>query len=153
MSPLSGENPDEVLALVLQKAARVVVRLHDQALGRLGLTTGQAFLLARVGRGDSPSVGRLARDLAMDRTTVTALLGPLARDGLIRSYPAPRDRRARCIRLTRRGSGLNSAAATEIARLEAVLAAEIPFGSAELRSRLEAVMSLASRERSTPSTS
>ncbi|MFN3615677.1 MAG: MarR family winged helix-turn-helix transcriptional regulator [Rubrimonas sp.] len=151
MTGRPAEAADHVLAHVLQKAARAVTRLNDQPLRRLGLTSGQAFLLARVGRGDHPTVGRLAGDLAMDRSTVTALLRPLARDGVIRIAPAERDRRVRCVQLTERGSGLNTEAAAEVARLEAMLAARLPFAPAELRSRLEVIVSLASRERSAAS--
>jgi DNA-binding MarR family transcriptional regulator len=48
--------------------------------------------------------------LAMDRTTLTAALKPLARRGLLRVMPDPNDRRGRLLLLTTKGQEALAAA-------------------------------------------
>ena len=55
-------------------------------------------------------MGRVATLLAMDRTTLTAALKPLARRGLVSVVVDPADRRSRQLRLTPKGHRLLAAA-------------------------------------------
>ena len=55
-------------------------------------------------------MGELAALLAMDRTTLTAALKPLARRGLVNVTIDPADRRSRRLRLTPAGHRLLAAA-------------------------------------------
>jgi DNA-binding MarR family transcriptional regulator len=53
-----------------------------------------------------PTIGELAPFLAMDRTSLTAMLKPLERRGLLRIAPDPKDRRARRLAITSQGIAL-----------------------------------------------
>ena len=106
--PLSvtHEVRDRCLCLHLQRAARAVARLFDEALRPCGLTNGQYSLLVSLNRPDPPRIGDVARLLAMDRTTLTANVKPLERRGLLRTLPDETDRRSRRLALTEAGEDL-----------------------------------------------
>src|SRR4051794_40129901 len=94
---------DTCLCLHVQRAARVLARQFDDALRSVGLTSGQFSLLNALNRPEPPAIGPVARLLAMDRTTLTAALKPLERDGLVVVTSDPNDRRNRLLRLTDEG--------------------------------------------------
>ncbi|WP_116131441.1 MarR family winged helix-turn-helix transcriptional regulator [Tropicimonas sp. IMCC34043] len=106
--PLSTthEVRDRCLCLHLQRAARAVGRMFDDALRPLGLTNGQYSLLVSLNRPEPPRISDVARLLAMDRTTLTAALKPLERRGLLNVQPDPDDRRSRRLVLTAAGEAL-----------------------------------------------
>jgi DNA-binding MarR family transcriptional regulator len=97
---------DTCLCLHLRRAARVVARRFDDALRPLGLTSGQFSLLMALNAPKPPTIGRVADLLAMDRTTLTANLKPLARRGLATIGVDSVDRRSRRLKLTRSGRAL-----------------------------------------------
>jgi DNA-binding MarR family transcriptional regulator len=101
---------DTCLCLHLQRAARAVVRRFDRALRPVGLTSGQFSLLMALSRPEAPTLGSIAALLAIDRTTLTANLKPLARRGLARVTPDPADKRSRRLALTPEGRALLVAA-------------------------------------------
>jgi DNA-binding MarR family transcriptional regulator len=94
---------DTCLCLHVQRAARVLARQFDEALRPVGLTGGQFSLLNALNRPEPPAIGPVAQLLAMDRTTLTAALKPLERDGLVVIASNPNDRRNRLLRLTDEG--------------------------------------------------
>ncbi len=94
---------DTCLCLHAQRAARALARRFDEALRPVGLTSGQFSLLNALNRPEPPSIGPVARLLAMDRTTLTAALRPLERDGLVVIAIDHDDRRSRLLRLTDKG--------------------------------------------------
>src|SRR5215472_9098347 len=98
------------LCLHLQRAARVVARRFDEAFRSLELTNGQFSLLMALKYHETPSIGYLSSLLAMDRTTLTANLKPLARRRLVRVTVDRSDRRGRCVTLTAHGHTLLEAA-------------------------------------------
>ena len=95
---------DHCLCFAAQRAARALARRFDEALSPVGLTSGQFSLLVSLNRPQPPSVGAVATLLGMDRTTLTANLKPLERDGLVDSAVDPADRRGRMLVLTAKGS-------------------------------------------------
>ncbi|UZD69375.1 MarR family winged helix-turn-helix transcriptional regulator [Brucella sp. JSBI001] len=97
---------DHCLCLHTQRAARALARRFDEALRPLGLKSGQFSLLISLNRPEPPTLGSVARLLAMDRTTLTANLKPLERDGLLQVRPDEKDRRARRLVLTDKGREL-----------------------------------------------
>jgi DNA-binding MarR family transcriptional regulator len=101
---------DTCLCLHVQRAARALARLFDEALRPVGLTSGQFSLLNALNRPEPPSIGPVAQLLAMDRTTLTAALKPLERDGLVAVAVDPDDRRNRLLRLTPKGEEVLAAA-------------------------------------------
>lgn len=94
---------DSCLCLHVQRAARALARRFDEALRPLGLTNGQFSLMMSLNRPEPPPMGSVASLLAMDRTTLTAALKPLARRGLIKITKDQHDRRSRLLELTARG--------------------------------------------------
>ncbi|HEY2529497.1 MAG TPA: MarR family winged helix-turn-helix transcriptional regulator [Xanthobacteraceae bacterium] len=101
---------DACLCLHAQRTARVLARRFDEALRPVGLTNGQFSLLTSLNQPQPPSIGVVARLLAMDRTTLTAALKPLARRGLVAMAADPADRRSRRLRLTTAGQKALAAA-------------------------------------------
>jgi DNA-binding MarR family transcriptional regulator len=94
---------DTCLCLHLQRAARAVARHFDELMRPAGLTSGQFSLLMSLNRPDPPTMRAVAELLAMDRTTLTANLKPLARRGLVRIRVDKSDRRNRRLVLTAKG--------------------------------------------------
>jgi DNA-binding MarR family transcriptional regulator len=79
-------------AASLRRAARAVTRLYDAALRDSGLRVTQFTLLQALQQSGSTSQARLGELLALDPTTLTRTLRPLADAGWIRATPG-RDRR------------------------------------------------------------
>ena len=116
---------DTCLCLHAQRAARVLARRFDVAFAPVGLTSGQFSLLNGLNRPEPPTLGAVARLLAMDRSTVTANLKPLERKGLVETTTDARDRRSRRASLTDAGRAILAEALPiwqrEHARLDADL--------------------------------
>ena len=91
---------DRCLCLHAQRAARVLGRRFDDALRPHGLTNEQFSLLMALNRPQTASIGQLATQLGADRTTLTAALKPLMREGLATIHADGKDRRARRAALT-----------------------------------------------------
>lgn len=97
---------DHCLCLHVQRAARALARRFDDALRPLGINQGQFSLLMSLNRPDAPTISRVAAFLAMDRTTLTAVLKPLERRGLLNMTVDKEDRRNRRLTLTDAGRKL-----------------------------------------------
>ncbi len=102
---------DSCICLHVQRAARALARRFDEAFRSLGLTNGQFSLLMSLNRPEPPPMVPVASLLAMDRTTLTAALKPLARRGLVEILNDPLDRRSRRLKLTEQGRTLLAQAA------------------------------------------
>ena len=94
---------DQCLCFAAQRAARALARRFDEALRPVGLTSGQFSLLMSLNQPNAPTVGAVAELLGMDRTTLTANLKPLQREGLVANDIDPGDRRGRLVVLTSKG--------------------------------------------------
>lgn len=101
---------DTCLCLHTQRAARVLARRFDDALRPFGLTNNQFSLLNALNRPAPASIAEVASLLGADRTTLTAALKPLVREGLADAAPDPEDSRVRRITLTAKGHARLSAA-------------------------------------------
>jgi DNA-binding MarR family transcriptional regulator len=101
---------DTCLCLHTQRAARVLARRFDGLLRPVGLTNAQFSLLMALNRPEPATIGPLAALLGADRTTLTAALKPLQREGLVTVEPDPDDRRGRRVRLTPAGAARLAAA-------------------------------------------
>jgi DNA-binding MarR family transcriptional regulator len=120
---------DHCLCLAAQRAARALARRFDEALKPVGLTSGQFSLLMSLNRPEPPSIGSVASLLAMDRTTLTANLKPLERQGLLTVTVDPADRRGRRLALTGAGQATLAAAVPIWTRVHAEV--EAPFAPGE----------------------
>jgi DNA-binding MarR family transcriptional regulator len=124
----------------VQRAARALARRFDEALRPLGLTNGQFSLMMSLNRPEAPAMGAVAALLAMDRTTLTAALKPLARRGLLRITSDPEDRRARRLELTGQGKKLLARAVPVWTSTHATVEAFLGHGEPDrLRKNLRAL--------------
>jgi DNA-binding MarR family transcriptional regulator len=119
---------DACLCLHAQRAARALARRFDEALRPFDLTNGQFSLLMALNRPAPPTLGEVAHTLAMDRTTLTAALKPLARDGLVDISVDPGDRRGRRLSLTAAGHARLDAAVPAWRALHRAIEAELEAG-------------------------
>jgi DNA-binding MarR family transcriptional regulator len=131
---------DTCLCLHSQRAARALARRFDAALRPLGLTSGQFSLLNALNRPKPAPMAPVAALLAMDRTTLTAALKPLLRDGLVEALPDPEDGRARLLRLTAAGQARLVSAVPVWQATHRDVEAQLPPGAGDgLRASLRAL--------------
>lgn len=86
----------------MRKATRVITSIFEERLRPLGLRITQLTLLMALQKTESITITKLSDVLAMDRTTLSRELKPLAEQGLI-SISEGDDRRRRLIALTPTG--------------------------------------------------
>jgi DNA-binding MarR family transcriptional regulator len=127
---------DTCLCLHVQRAARTLARRFDDALRPVGMTNGQFSLLMSLNRPTPPTMKDVADLLAMDRTTLTAALKPLAKKKLVIIAVDPDDRRSRRLSLTKAGEALLAAAVPIWKREHAALEKALPRGGNALRKDL-----------------
>jgi DNA-binding MarR family transcriptional regulator len=133
---------DACLCLHVQRAARALARRFDEAFRPLGLTNGQFSLLMSLNRPLPPTISQIAPVLAMDRTTLTANLKPLAKRRLVTVTVDPADRRARRLTLTPSGRALLAAAMPLWKRTHAAMERLLPRADPDaLRADLDALSS------------
>ena len=130
---------DTCLCLHLQRAARAVARRFDEVLRPHGLTNGQFSLLMSLNRPEPATIGSVAALLAMDRTTLTAALKPLARRGLVKITVDPADRRSRRLILTTAGHAVLIAAVPAWRREHAAVDRDLADDPDRLRAGLRAL--------------
>ncbi|MCW1410566.1 MarR family winged helix-turn-helix transcriptional regulator [Rhizobium sp. 1AS11] len=131
---------DTCLCLHVQRAARALARLFDDALRPAGLTNGQFSLMMSLNRPEPPPMGPVAALLAMDQTTLTAALKPLQRKGWVTVTENPRDRRGRLLSLTPEGKAALAKALPIWKSTHAIIDGKLPEGgAARLRLDLQAL--------------
>jgi DNA-binding MarR family transcriptional regulator len=132
---------DECNCFAVRSAARHVTQLYDAFLAPIGLRVTQFSILAKLKRREALTINALADEMVMDRTTLGRNIQPLERDGLISIEPAPSDRRAKHLHLTKAGEKRLQAGLAAWTKAQARFEAE--FGAkraAELRTLLRAVV-------------
>lgn len=100
--------PSPCTCFRFRKLARLVTQRYDRELASAGLTLNQYSILRRAARMPQ-AIGALARELGMDRTTLTRDLRPLAAAGWVELVPGP-DARQRQVRVTPAGKAVAAAA-------------------------------------------
>jgi len=86
----------------LRRVARIVTRIYDRELNRVGLEISQHGLLTALDKAGEVNQKWLSALFAMDSTTLTRTLGRLKRHGWVKSRPGS-DRRERFFSLTTAG--------------------------------------------------
>ncbi len=109
----------------VRRAARAVTRLYDEALRGAGLRITQFTRLQALERTGTSPQGALGELLALDPTTLSRTLRPLADAGWIRAARGP-DRREVCWTLTPAGRRRLARARPAWARAQARLRTELP---------------------------
>jgi DNA-binding MarR family transcriptional regulator len=133
--------PDDCNCFAIRSAARHVTQLYDQLLAPTGLRATQFSILAKLKNKGPLAINALADDMVMDRTTLGRNIQPLERDGLLKIHPAPSDRRAKELHLTKAGAKRLQSGFEAWAKAQARF--EAGFGTkraAELRTSLRAVV-------------
>jgi DNA-binding MarR family transcriptional regulator len=128
---------DTCLCMHAQRAARALARRYDAVLRPHGLTNGQFSVLMSLNRPQPVGMKDVAELLAMDRTTLTAMLKPLARRGLVDIAPGGDDKRARSLALTAAGRAALTAAMPAWTKMQQELEELLPEAErlrADLRS-------------------
>jgi DNA-binding MarR family transcriptional regulator len=97
---------DGCLCLHVQRGARALARIFDEAFRPLDLTHGQFSLMMALNRPEPPTLGVVAELLGMDRTSLTAKLKALQWRGLVGVAPDAHDKRVRRLALTDAGAAL-----------------------------------------------
>jgi DNA-binding MarR family transcriptional regulator len=88
----------------LRQASRHISKLYEFYLSEVGITPTQFTILRTLGDFSSLTMAKLAKAMAMDRTTLVRALKPLLQRGLVvASFEGQGRRRLRVV-LTRRGS-------------------------------------------------
>lgn len=132
---------DSCLCLHVQRAARALARRFDDALRPFGLTNGQFSLMMSLNRPMPATMKSVTMLLAMDQTTLTAALKPLARRGWVDIMPNPEDRRARLLSLSPSGKAALAAAVPIWKVTHAALEERLPDGNGDrLRHDLAALL-------------
>ena len=96
----------DCMCLHVQRASRAIGRMFDDAFRPFGLNNFQFALLMLLNRPNAPTIGGLAEDLTMDRTTLTANLKPLERRRLVSVRRDIKDARTKLVTLTDAGNAL-----------------------------------------------
>ena len=86
----------------LRRAARAVTLLYDNAFKSSGLLSTQLGVLQMIYKSDSIRITDLAKELGMDRTTLTRNLSVLERQGFIK-ISSGKDNRTRIVAITSKG--------------------------------------------------
>jgi DNA-binding MarR family transcriptional regulator len=97
-----GMSTDSCTCGELRKAARAVTLLYDNAFKSSGLLSTQLNLLHVIYKSESIRISLLAKELGMDRTTLTRNLSVLERQGYI-NISAGKDTRTRIVTITSKG--------------------------------------------------
>ena len=88
-----------------RKASRAVTQLFDETLQPVGLRSTQLVILIATHLLKSASVARLAKELVVERSTLTRNLMPLEKQKLVKIVPGD-DKRTRLVTLTPKGLSL-----------------------------------------------
>lgn len=127
---------DTCLCLRSRRAMRALARVFDAAMKPVGLTNGQFSLMMGLNRPEPPAIGEGAELLAMDRTTLTAMLKPPARRRLVEVRADAADRRTRRPRLTTKGEAALASAVAVWRATHAQVEAGLDDGGRRLRADL-----------------
>jgi DNA-binding MarR family transcriptional regulator len=141
MPASSLPKPDECNCFVVRSAARHVTQLYDQFLAPVGLHVTQFSILAKLKRRGPLTINALAKDMVMDRTTLSRNVLPLERDGLVKIEASASDGRAKELHLTKAGDKRLQAGREAWAQAQARF--ENRFGAkraADFRAMLHAVV-------------
>jgi len=99
------------LCLQVQRANRAIGRRFDEAFRSFGLNNWQFSLLMMLNQPEALSVGELADQLSMDRTTTSCNLKPLEKRGYLTLQADTHDARIRRVFLTNDGRNVLEQAA------------------------------------------
>ena len=92
-----------ITSATFERAAHLISAYLESAVGELGLTQGEAHVLAQVARRGPTAIGALHREFGHKRSTLTNIIDRLEQRGLVRRAVNPDDRRSFLVHLTAAG--------------------------------------------------
>ncbi|GGF51246.1 MarR family transcriptional regulator [Marmoricola endophyticus] len=141
-----SDDPRDLLAYLLKHAHLRLTGLVDAGLAPYDIDGKDFGVLRVVATGEPKSQAAVAQILAIDRTTMVALVDALERKGVVTRRPDPADRRRNVVELTEQGRTTYDKAAEAYAAAEQELLAPLEEARASDLARL--LRELVSAERS-----
>ena len=129
------------LAALFSLVTRRLIAEERPILDAHGLSMWEYSVLSQLAREPAPTQQALAETIEYDKTRLIPMLEALERQGLLTREPDPSDRRARVVRLTRRGRTRLDDARRDIREMEARVLDEL--GAAERTTLLDVLPRLA----------
>lgn len=114
----------EMLATI-ERAAHLIGAHLDHAAGTLGITQGEAHVLATVSRNGPTAIGTLHGEFGHKRSTLTSIVDRLEQRDLVRREINRRDRRSFVICLTPTGEQAAKQVTAVLDQLERALRATV----------------------------
>ncbi len=108
----------EDLGAQFARVTRRLIALERPSLDKHGVTMWEYVTLLRLRAAPAQTQLELAQAIRYDKTRLIALLDGLQQRGLITREPAPGDRRARIVRLSRKGRARVDAVQRDIHQME-----------------------------------
>ncbi len=93
----------DFLCFKLGSAARSMQKHYNSRCAEFGITIAQSFILFLLISEDGLNPKTMAEQLEIDGSAITGLVDRLEKEGLVERRSDPRDRRAFCVFLTRKG--------------------------------------------------
>jgi DNA-binding MarR family transcriptional regulator len=106
--------PERSLGYWVNRASRLLLRIHDERLRPLGFSMGQLPVLDALADGVARSQKEIAERAGVKQPTMAEMLARMERDGVVRRAPDPSDGRGSLI-------SLNAAAVARIPEARARL--------------------------------
>ncbi len=94
------------LCFPVYAASRLITRVYQPLLAKLGITYPQYLVLMVLWENDSLPVNDIARKLILNTNTITPLLKRMEQQGLINRIRSKKDERMVLVQLTGKGEGL-----------------------------------------------
>jgi DNA-binding MarR family transcriptional regulator len=97
------DNLQDFLCFKLGSAARSMQKHYNSRCAEFGITIAQSFILFALLASDGLNPKTMAEQLEIDGSAITGLLDRLEKEGLVERKADPKDRRAFCVYLTKKG--------------------------------------------------
>src|SRR6185312_17549941 len=94
-------DPESTAAFWINRASRLLLRLHEGRLRALGFGMGQLPVLIALEDGGALPQKELAQIARVEQPTMAEMLARMERDGVIEREPNPEDKRGSLTSLTR----------------------------------------------------
>ena len=100
--PDGNWNPRGMPSLQIHQASRLLARVNEQRLRRVGIGVAHLPVIVALKDGSALSQKELTRLAGIEQPSMAQMLARMERDGLIQRSTDPRDRRSSLVSLTRR---------------------------------------------------
>jgi MarR family transcriptional regulator, 2-MHQ and catechol-resistance regulon repressor len=109
----------------VERASHLAGVYLESTVGSLGITQGEAHVLAKLAMDGESTVGALHEEFGHKRSTLTNIIDRLEQRGFVRRVINPDDRRSFLIRLTAAGRRAAAQVSAALGELEAEVLARI----------------------------